>query len=217
MRYFLEYVLSVVCAFTLAITITGCSGIEMGAIFGGSASAGGVAYYLLNLPWMSKLCYYVGDEAAMVAMADANRTIDADTIAACAIAISYCQTAEGLPASQVNATLAQAIANLPATEQAQIQEAAGVLDDFLPPSTAAVALTSNEINDLVGFLQGWTAGTQTEMNEQPAPAAQAKNLAQVRLKVANIRAKHPPKIKAANYKGGWFKPVVPPVPAPVAK
>jgi len=202
-------------ALACAVATGGCmTGAELAAITGGSATVGGTIYWLTSQSWFGKLCYYIGDEGAMVCMANANRTVDQDTIGACAVGISFLQLAEGLPASQVNAQLAQAISNLPATEQGAIQEAAAILDDVLPPSTATTALTSAQINDIVQFLTGWEAGTTTEMNEQPA-VAQAK-LLEARKYIAEKKDRHKDKLRRATppVKSGWF---VPPVKPPVTK
>ena len=179
-----------------AIPIVGVSIASAGGIYG-------LVRWLTNQPWMVQICTWVGNEGALVCMANANATVDGDTIAACALGIQYLQTAEGTPAATVNAQLAAAIANLPASEQGAIQEAAAVLDEFLPPSTVSTVLTSGQINDIIGFLKGWQTGTQTSMNELP-PTVQ-KMLLQARAKKLEVRAKHPPLLRAA-VKGGWFVP-----------
>ena len=198
-----------------AVATGGCiTGAELAVVVGAPPTLTGLILWLTSQKWFGTLCYYIGDEGAMVCMANANRTVDQDTIGACAVILSGLQTAEGLPASQVNANLAAAIANLPVAEQGAIQEAAGILDDVLPISTSAVALTSAQINDIVQFVTGWQTGTTTEMNEQPA-TAQAK-LLEARKNIAEKKDRHKDKLLRATppVKGGWF---VPPVPAPLKK
>jgi hypothetical protein len=169
---------------------------------GGAAGIGGAVYYLTSQPWFAKICYWVGDEGALVCMRDANATIDQDTIGACGLAISYLQTAEGLPAATVNAQLAQTIASLPATERGAIQEAAAILDEYLPPATSILEMSKKQLNDIVQFLTGWQDGTKTCLDNLPASIrARLKATA----KIANLRAAHPALAKASPATG-WFSP-----------
>ena len=205
MKDFARYLASVVCAFALAFSLVclpGClTGAELAAVTGGTATIGGTIYWLTNQPWMAQICYWVGDEAALTAMPGASRNLDADVIAFCDEGIAYLDKAKGLPADVVNATLAAQLAKLPAAQVGYIQAAATILDDFLPPSTATVALTGDQINDIEGLLNGFRDGTQTCMDKLP-PEIQ-KALAAARAKQTNIHAKHPAGIKAG-LPGGWF-------------
>jgi hypothetical protein len=200
----LKLLLSAACLLMLA----GCADalfLKIGIPVG--AGVGGVAYWLSNQPWAAKICYWIGDEAALTVMQSAPANVDADTIAVCAEGIAYIQTAQDIPAATVNATLAASLANLPAAQVAQIQEAAAILDEFLPAATSTLPLTSAQLNDIEGFLNGWQDGTKTCLNNIPVAVIQAA-LEKAKGKVADLRAKHPAKIKAV--KGGWF---VPPAPA----
>ena len=190
-------------------------GPELLAIFGGGGGAAYVAYRLFNQPWMSKVCYFVADEAALRVMPKCSAQVDNDAIATCGICIQYMQTANGVPAATINANLAAALANLPPDVQAYFQEAAKDLDDFLPPATSMVVLTSNQINDIIGFLQGWADGTTTCRNNLPAllgdtfdgarPHSVKQDLLHAQSKLSSLREKHPPKDKVAGASGGWFK------------
>ena len=185
------------------VMLSGCvSGPEMGAIFGGAATVGGAVYWLTNQPWMAKLCYYIGDEAALLAMKSASKTVDQDTIVACDICVDYLESASSVPAATVNAELAAAIANLPTDEQQKIQDAATALDDFLPPAVSTATLTSTQLNDIIGFVKGWRDGTTTDMDN--AVSAVEKKLAKAQSEKLQLKAKHADKLKASP-PTGWFK------------
>jgi hypothetical protein len=81
-----------------------------------------------------------------------------------------------------------------------IQEAAQFLDEFLPPSTSTLVLTKDELNDIIGFLEGWEDGTRTCLDNLPASR---KELLKAKSKIASIRSHHPQGVKAAQ-PGGWF-------------
>lgn len=193
----------VVVAMILLGSLSGCAGVAaIAGMAGGGAAAGGLAYWLVSQPWFANLCYYVGDEGALVAMANANRTIDQDTIGACALAVATVKTMAGEPASKVNAELSAAISKLPLEEQAAIQEAATILDAILPEAASTIPLTASEVNDIVAFLQGWSDGTTTCMEKLPADVA--KKLASAREHIRKQRASHPMGVKVTKITG-WFK------------
>ena len=203
MRGLLRYISSAVCCLVLAVSLSSCA--ESAMIAAGIAGAGGlsgIALWLTKQPWMAKICYWVGDEAALTAMPVASATVDADVIALCAEGVAYCQSAQGIPAATVNATLAASLKNLPPAQVAQIQAAALILDEFLPPSTSTIVLTSEQLNDIIGFLQGWEDGTRTCLNNISAVAQEAA-LAKAQAKKSELRAKHPQLARAAQ-PGGWF-------------
>ena len=170
---------------------------------GGAGGVGAAIWWLTNQNWMAKICYWVGDEAALTAMPNASRNVDADVIAFCDEGIAYLDKASGLPADQVNATLAAQLAKLPPAQVGYIQAAATILDDFLPPAAATVALTQDQINDIEGLLKGFRDGTQVCMDKLPLQVQKA--LAKAKEKQDGIRAKHPAGVKAAK-PGGWFVP-----------
>jgi hypothetical protein len=184
--------------------LTGC--LSTGALIGtagGTATIGGVIYWLMNQNWMAKICYWVGDEAALKVMPVASKNVDADVIAFCAECIAYCESANNLDAATVNAELAAAISTLPPAQVAAIQEAAKFLDEFLPPATSTAVLTSAELNDIIGFLKGWKEGTTVCMNNLPADVQKA--LSKATNERTKLRAKHAAKMKAeASQSGGWF-------------
>jgi hypothetical protein len=192
------------------IVVLGCAeSAIIAAATGGAGGAGGLAYWLMNQPWMAKICYWVADEASLDVMKDASATVDAGVIGFCSEGVAFLGNAEGLPASQVNATLAANLQSLPVSTQQAIQDAAQVLDDFLPAADSALPLTSNQLQDLTSFMQGWRDGANVCLNDLP-PAVQ-KAIAKAAKEKASLRAKHPAGLKAV--KGGWFKPApVPPAP-----
>ena len=210
MKDFLKYVASVVCAVVLAtalVVLPSCTGAQTLLVKVGvpaAASAGGIAYWVFNQPWAAKICYWIADEAALRVMQKCPATADKDVIAFCGEGIAYLQTAQGLDAATINAQLATALVRLPPNIQADFQEAATILDEFLPPATATVALTSAQINDIVGFLKGWQDGTTTCLDELPASLLLQEAQEKATRKVQDLRAKHPAKLKAV--KGGWFVP-----------
>ena len=193
-------------------------GPEIAAIFGGGGGAAYLAWRLFNQPWMAKVCYWVGDEAALNVMPKCSAAVDNDVIAVCGEGVAYMQTANGVPAATINAQLVAALANLPPNVQAELADAATALDDFLPPAASATVLTTNQINDIIGFLQGWQDGTTTCRNNIAAakadlfdgarPHTVKQELLHARAKLSSIREKHPPKDKVVGASGGWFKPVV---------
>lgn len=187
----------------------GCAAVTAVAAAGG---AGGVAYgvfrILSSLPWAAKICYLVGDQGALKIMPLAPKAVDQGVIDATALGISYLKTANGVPANQVNQYLANTLMNLPPDTVVEFQNDAQTLDQFLPPADSTTALTSDQINDIIAFLQGWQDGTKTVMSgtsaakiEREIQAAQSKKF--------QIESEHRASLPTNPAKGGWFVPVIP--------
>lgn len=187
-----------------AFFLHGCAPAIIAGATGGAVTAGGVAIWLTQQPWAAKICYWVGNEGALQMMPMASKNEDADVIAVLADCISYIQKAENIPADQVNAQLAASLQNLPAAQVAYIQEAASVLDEFVPATTSTLPLTSAQLNDIVNFLQGYQDGTRTCMDKLPSQVV--KSLAKAQSKRASIRESHSIPMKTDIKKGGWFCP-----------
>ena len=178
----------------------GCAeSVVIGSGTGGAALAGGAAYYFLNLNVTAQICYWIGDEGALLVMPHASTAVDKDVLMACQDALDYLDNAKGLPAEVVNQVITAKFANLPPDIKAALVAAAVVLGQYVP--SANVILSSGEIEDIRQFIKGWRDGTQTALNNAAdVPAKLAKATA----KKIKLQMKRPGKFAVAQSGGGWF-------------
>ena len=182
------------------LTCTSCAeSLVIAGGAGGAAAAGGTAYYLLNLDVTAEICYYLGDEGALIVMPAASTAIDKMTIMACQDAADYLDNAKGLPAEVVNQVLTAKFANLDPKIRAEIIAAAVVLGQYVP--SANVVLSGGEVNDLKQFVLGWRDGTQTVLTNA---GGVEKQHAKATAKLGKLRTKKPGLQAITPPSGGWL-------------